>query len=87
MSNADTIGSGWERESITNNITYLRSMNTYLIKHLITSLNKFENLQEGSNKQINDLKIEVRHFREEIKELENAQSFKVEIPESWTIEE
>ena len=87
MSSADTIGSGWERESIINNVAYLKTINIYLIRKLLTSLNKFGNLQQESNKRINDLKIEVHLFREEIKELENAQSFKVEIPESWTIEE
>ena len=48
---------------------------------------KFKNLQSDSNQRNKDLKDELDLLRNEIKEVENARSFRVEIPESWIIKE
>lgn len=84
---ADTMKLEWEQELIVDNMKYLKGINLYLINQFKEIHNKFINLQSESTKEISKLKEEIHNLRQEIKEIENARSFKFEIPESWIIEE
>lgn len=87
MSKTDTMNLEWEQQIITDNMSYLKLINLFLIKELKEMHIKFKNLQSESNKRNKDLKDELNLLRNEIKEIESARSFKFEIPESWIIEE
>ena len=84
---ADTMKLEWEQELIVDNMKYLKVINLYLISQFKETHNKFINLQSESTKEISKFKEEIYNLRQEIKEIENARSFKFEIPESWIIEE
>ena len=87
MSKTDTMNLEWEQQIITDNMSYFKLINLFLIKELKEMHIKFKNLQSESNKRIKDLKDELNLLRNEIKEIERARSFKFEIPKSWIIEE
>lgn len=77
----------WEQQIIVDNMSYLKYINLFLIKQLKDNHNKFKKLQSVSNREINGLRKDIHLLREEIKEIENAYSFKIDIPESWIIKE
>lgn len=87
MSKTDTMNLEWEQQIITDNMSYLKLINLFLLKKLSEMHIKFKNLQSESNKRYKDLKDELDLLRTEIKEIESARSFKFEIPNSWIIEE
>ena len=77
----------WEQQIIVDNMSYLKYINLFLIKQLKDNHNKFKKLQSESNREINGLRKDIHLLREEIKEIEDAHSFKIDIPESWIIKE
>jgi len=75
-----TMGLEWERNVINDLVDYLKSQNAKLTEQLI-------NLQRESNKAILELKDEIKKLRNEIKEIEEARALRVELPDSWIIED
>ena len=87
MSTADTMILTWEQETIVEIVKYLENLNTSLIQDLKAMQKKYENLQLETNQTNRELKRDINLLREELKEIEEARSFEVKIPESWIIKE
>lgn len=87
LSKADTMNLEWEQKMITENMSYFKITNLFLLGQLKEMYSRFKNLQSESNQQIKDLINELNLLRNEIKEVENVRSFKVEIPSSWILKE